>query len=147
MSAPGGRLDLLLKPGHFRFRTGKSEASAGMSASLIIGRHPHILSCPRRRVRFGGGYNGCPRHGWCYRKVDVGAVSLKSGSRKINTVVFERNEEALCKSNWSAGATVSTIEELITSSIHTAFCKYPEGDGGPNLDYEWIPRWQAHVCN
>jgi hypothetical protein len=47
MSAPGGRLDLLLKPGHFRFRTGKSEASAGMSASLIIGRHPHILSCPR----------------------------------------------------------------------------------------------------
>jgi len=47
MSAPGGRLDLLLKPGHFRFRTGKSVASAGMSASLIIGRHPHILSCPR----------------------------------------------------------------------------------------------------
>ena len=32
-----------------------------------------------------------------------------------------------------------TIEELITNSIHTAFIKYPEGDGGPNLDYEWIP--------
>jgi hypothetical protein len=30
------------------------------------------------------------------------------------------------------------IEILITSAIHTAFIKYPEGDGGPNLDYEWI---------
>ena len=38
---------------------------------------------------------------------------------------------------------MSTIEELITSSIHTAFCKYPEGDGGSNLDYEWIPRDQS----
>ena len=36
-----------------------------------------------------------------------------------------------------------TIEKLITNSIHTAFCKYPEGDGGPNLDYEWIPRDQS----
>jgi hypothetical protein len=32
-----------------------------------------------------------------------------------------------------------TVEKLITNSIHTAFIKYPEGDGGPNLDYEWIP--------
>jgi hypothetical protein len=31
------------------------------------------------------------------------------------------------------------IEKLITNSIHTAFIKYPEGDGGPNLDYDWIP--------
>ena len=31
-----------------------------------------------------------------------------------------------------------TIETLITNAIHTAFIKYPEGDGGPNLDYEWI---------
>ena len=30
------------------------------------------------------------------------------------------------------------IEILITNAIHTAFMKYPEGDGGPNLDYEWI---------
>ena len=35
--------------------------------------------------------------------------------------------------------TAETIEKLITNSIHTAFIKYPEGDGGPNLDYEWIP--------
>ena len=34
---------------------------------------------------------------------------------------------------------VSAIETLITNAIHTAFIKYPEGDGGPNLDYEWIP--------
>ena len=27
-----------------------------------------------------------------------------------------------------------TVEKVIT-----AFIKYPEGDGGPNLDYEWIP--------
>jgi hypothetical protein len=33
----------------------------------------------------------------------------------------------------------STIEKLITNSIHTAFIKYPEADGGPHLDYEWIP--------
>jgi hypothetical protein len=30
------------------------------------------------------------------------------------------------------------VEILITNAIHTAFIKYPEGDGGPNLDYEWI---------
>ena len=31
------------------------------------------------------------------------------------------------------------IEKLIKNAIHTAFIKHPEGDGGPNLDYEWIP--------
>jgi hypothetical protein len=36
-----------------------------------------------------------------------------------------------------------TIEELITNAIHTAFIKYPEGDGGPNLDYSWIPPGQS----
>ena len=46
-----------------------------------------------------------------------------------------------------AGGTMSAeIEKLITNSIHTAFIKYPEGDGGPNLDYEWIPSDQsAHI--
>ena len=38
------------------------------------------------------------------------------------------------------------IEKLITNAIHTAFIKYPEGDGGPNLDYEWIsPEQSAHI--
>jgi hypothetical protein len=31
-----------------------------------------------------------------------------------------------------------TAEKLIANAIHTAFVKYPEGDGGPNLDYDWI---------
>jgi hypothetical protein len=31
------------------------------------------------------------------------------------------------------------VEKLIINAIHEAFIKYPEGDGGPNLDYEWIP--------
>jgi len=35
------------------------------------------------------------------------------------------------------------IEILITNAIHTAFIKYPEGDGGPNMDYEWIPPDQS----
>jgi hypothetical protein len=40
-----------------------------------------------------------------------------------------------------------TIEKIITSAIHTAFIKYPEGDGGPNLDYEWIPPEQSsHIA-
>jgi len=40
-----------------------------------------------------------------------------------------------------------TIEKLITNAIHTAFIKYPEGDGGPNLDYHWIqPEQSAHVA-
>ena len=40
----------------------------------------------------------------------------------------------------------SAIETLITNAIHTAFIKYPEADGGPNLDYEWIPSEQsAHI--
>jgi hypothetical protein len=35
------------------------------------------------------------------------------------------------------------VEKLITNSIHTAFIKYPEGDGGPNLDYNWIAPEQS----
>jgi hypothetical protein len=39
-----------------------------------------------------------------------------------------------------------TIEKLIKNAIHTAFIKYPEGDGGPNLDYEWIlPEQSSHI--
>ena len=39
-----------------------------------------------------------------------------------------------------------TIEKIVTNAIHTAFIKYPEGDGGANLDYEWIaPEQSAHV--
>lgn len=39
------------------------------------------------------------------------------------------------------------VEKLITNAIHTAFIKYPEGDGGPNLDYEWIPPEQSsHIA-
>jgi hypothetical protein len=36
-----------------------------------------------------------------------------------------------------------TIEKVITNAIHTAFIKYPEGDGDPNLDYDWIPPEQS----
>jgi len=40
----------------------------------------------------------------------------------------------------------TAVENLIISSIHGAFIKYPEGDGGPNLDYEWIaPDQSAHI--
>ena len=43
----------------------------------------------------------------------------------------------------SAGA----LELLIMNAIHTAFIKYPEGDGGPNLDYEWIaPDQSIHIA-
>ena len=43
--------------------------------------------------------------------------------------------------------TAETVEKLITNSIHTAFVKYPEGDGGPNLDYEWIaPDQSKHIA-
>jgi hypothetical protein len=39
-----------------------------------------------------------------------------------------------------------TLEKIITTAIHAAFIKYPEGDGGPNLDYEWIaPEQSTHV--
>jgi len=39
------------------------------------------------------------------------------------------------------------VEILITNAIHTAFIKYPEGDGGPNLDYEWIaPDQSLHMA-
>jgi hypothetical protein len=34
------------------------------------------------------------------------------------------------------------IEKLNIGAIHGAF-KYPEGDGGPNLDYEWIASDQS----
>jgi hypothetical protein len=35
------------------------------------------------------------------------------------------------------------IETLITNSIHTAFIKYPEGDGDSDLDYYWISPEQS----
>jgi hypothetical protein len=39
------------------------------------------------------------------------------------------------------------VEILITNAIHTAFIKYPEGDGGPNLTYEWIaPDQSVHIA-
>ena len=39
------------------------------------------------------------------------------------------------------------VEILITNAIHTVFIKYPEGDGGPNLDYEWIaPDQSTHIA-
>ena len=39
------------------------------------------------------------------------------------------------------------IEILITNAIRTAFIKYPEGDGGPNIDYEWIaPDQSVHIA-
>ena len=38
------------------------------------------------------------------------------------------------------------IEKIIANAIHSAFVKYPEGDGGPHLDYEWIASDQsAHI--
>jgi hypothetical protein len=39
------------------------------------------------------------------------------------------------------------VEILITNAIHAAFIKYPEGDGSPNLDYEWIaPDQSKHIA-
>ena len=39
------------------------------------------------------------------------------------------------------------VEILMTNAIHAAFIKYPEGDGGPNLDYEWIaPDQSTHIA-
>lgn len=39
------------------------------------------------------------------------------------------------------------VEILIANAIHTAFIKYPEGDGGPNMDYEWIASDQStHIA-
>lgn len=38
-------------------------------------------------------------------------------------------------------------EAIIVRAIHEAFVKYPEGDDGQNLDYEWItPEHSAHVA-
>lgn len=39
------------------------------------------------------------------------------------------------------------VEILITNAMHTAFIKYPEGDGGSNLEYEWIaPDQSIHIA-
>jgi hypothetical protein len=38
-----------------------------------------------------------------------------------------------------------TPENVIIRAIHEAFIKYPEGDGGLNLDYEWVqPEQSSH---
>ena len=41
----------------------------------------------------------------------------------------------------------TTPENVIINAIHEAFIKYPEGDGGPYLDYQWIqPEQSSHVA-
>jgi hypothetical protein len=38
-------------------------------------------------------------------------------------------------------------EDIIIRAIHEAFIKYPEGDGGLHLDYEWIaPDQSSHIA-
>ena len=32
----------------------------------------------------------------------------------------------------------ATAENVIIRAIHETFIKYPEGDGFPDLDYQWI---------
>jgi hypothetical protein len=52
-------------------------------------------------------------------------------------------------SDRKAGGKMSTTtaENVIIRAIHEAFIKYPEGDGGPNLDYRWIqPEQSSHVA-
>jgi hypothetical protein len=40
-----------------------------------------------------------------------------------------------------------TPESVIIRAIHEAFIQYPEGDGGSNLDYQWLqPEQSAHVA-
>ncbi len=40
-----------------------------------------------------------------------------------------------------------TPENVIIRAIHEAFVKYPEGDGGPTLDYQWVqPEQSSHVA-
>ena len=41
---------------------------------------------------------------------------------------------------------VRTPESIIIGAIDGALTSYPEGDGGPHLDYQWIqPEHSAHV--
>ncbi len=45
------------------------------------------------------------------------------------------------------GKMSATPENVIVRAIHEAFIKYPEGDGGQNLDYQWIqPEQSSHVA-
>jgi hypothetical protein len=40
----------------------------------------------------------------------------------------------------------TTVENVI-SAIRAAFTKYPEGDGGLHLDYQWVqPEQSSHVA-
>ena len=40
-----------------------------------------------------------------------------------------------------------TPENVIIRAMHEAFIKYPEGDGGQNLDHQWIqPEQSSHVA-
>ena len=40
-----------------------------------------------------------------------------------------------------------TPANVIVRAIHETFIKYPEDDGGLNLDYEWVqPEQSSHVA-
>src|SRR5258707_15814106 len=41
----------------------------------------------------------------------------------------------------------SAVENLIINCIHGEFIKYAEGEGGPNLHYDWIaPDQSEHIA-
>jgi len=56
---------------------------------------------------------------------------------------FYRDIYWLPKNGRAGEMSKTEIENLIIGSIPGAFTKYPEGDGGPNLDYEWIASDQS----
>jgi hypothetical protein len=75
------------------------------------------------------------------------AASLTAPRANTWTSFFARLLLVLAE-HWSSHKmSDQAVEILITNAIHTAFIKYPEGDGGPNLDYEWIaPDQSVHIA-
>src|SRR5689334_19787218 len=68
------------------------------------------------------------------RKLPIGCLRINNPARLVPQRAGGRMSD-------------QAVEILITNAIHSAFIKYPEGDGGPNLDYEWIaPDQSAHIA-
>jgi hypothetical protein len=78
-----------------------------------------------------------------FERYGRGPLSRDTGCKDMHGVVAARSVIGLAESGRQHLA--DTVEKLITNSIHTAFIKYPEGDGDANMDYDCISPEQVRA--
>jgi hypothetical protein len=104
-----------------------------------------MTDVPAFLANVGAAGKGCgagPVRGFSYLNVTAEVhLAVIPVARTCMGAVAARSVVGLAESRRQHVA--DTVEKLITNSIHTAFIKYPEGDGDANMDYDWISPEQS----